>query len=163
MSSRAGSPPGRLAPPESEEPSPEARAPLTETASDAPIAAASQRHSWTEWLPASAATFPGDVLVLDPLVAGAVKPCDGAADRTLVGVAAGPSVDGRVEVAIAKIHQVRVDAAYGAITPGDLLTTSATPGAAMRATADGPGTILGKALEPLEAGTGTIRVLLMPR
>ena len=128
-----------------------------------PIAKPSERDPWIESLPASAAIGAGDVLVLDPLLAGAVKPCDDAADRTLVGVAAGPDVDGRVEVAIAKIHEVRVDAAYGPIAPGDLLTTSATPGAAMRATVDGPGTILGKALEPLEAGIGTIRVLLMPR
>jgi len=128
-----------------------------------PIAVASVRSPWIDSLPASAAIGAGDVLVLDPLVAGAVKPCDDAADRTLVGVAAGPDIDGRVEVAIAKIHEVRVDADHGAIAPGDLLTTSSTPGAAMRATADGPGTILGKALEPLEAGIGTIRVLLMPR
>jgi hypothetical protein len=33
----------------------------------------------------------------------------------------------------------------------------------MRAAGDVPGTILGKALEHLEAGVGTIRVLLMPR
>ena len=127
------------------------------------IGAPSERDPWIETLPASAAIGAGDVLVLDPRFAGAVKPCDGAADRTLVGVAAGPDVDGQVEVAIAKIQGVRVDAAYGAVAPGDLLTTSATPGAAMRATEDGPGTILGKALEPLETGIGTIRVLLMSR
>jgi hypothetical protein len=33
----------------------------------------------------------------------------------------------------------------------------------MRAADAAPGTILGKALEPLEAGTGTIKVLVMPR
>jgi len=51
---------------------------------------------------------------------------------------------------------------------GDLLTTSSTPGYAMRAspvTIEGitfylPGTILGKALEPLEEGTGVILVLV---
>ena len=56
----------------------------------------------------------------------------------------------------------------GTISPGDLLTTSSTPGHAMKAepvTIEGveiyaPGTILGKALEPLEEGTGVILVLV---
>ena len=161
---RTGSVPGGPAPPESREPTPtQVAAPEAGADGPAPIAAATVRDPWTESFPASAAISAGDVLVLDPIVAGAVRPCHGAADQTLVGVAAGPDFDGRIEVALAMIHEVRVDAAYGAIVPGDLLTTSATPGAAMRATADGPGTILGKALEPLEAGVGTIRVLLMPR
>jgi hypothetical protein len=54
------------------------------------------------------------------------------------------------------------------VRPGDLLTSSATPGHAMRATpimiddvAIYPtGTILGKALEPFESGSGRIRVLV---
>ncbi|HZM69590.1 MAG TPA: hypothetical protein VFB95_04390 [Candidatus Cryosericum sp.] len=56
-----------------------------------------------------------------------------------------------------------MDADFGAIRPGDLLTTSETPGVARRAAAAEPGTILGKALEGLEAGIGTIRVLVMVR
>jgi hypothetical protein len=58
---------------------------------------------------------------------------------------------------------VRADAAYGAIGVGDLLTTSPTPGRAMRAGEAGPGTVLGKALEPLEVGQGSIRILAMLR
>ena len=56
------------------------------------------------------------------------------------------------------------DATYGAIAPNDLLAASATPGFAMRA-GDDPrqGTIVGKALEPWESGSGTIRVLVMSR
>ena len=46
---------------------------------------------------------------------------------------------------------------------GDLLTTSPTPGHAMRADDPRPGTIVGKALEPLESGTGMVRVLVMLR
>ena len=57
----------------------------------------------------------------------------------------------------------KVDAGFGAIRPGDLLTTSPTPGHAMRVDDPQPGTILGKALETLEAGTGEIRVLVMAR
>ena len=58
---------------------------------------------------------------------------------------------------------VKVDAGYGAIAVGDLLTTSPTAGHAMRADDPIPGTILGKALEPLDSGTGTVRVLVMLR
>ncbi len=42
-----------------------------------------------------------------------------------------------------------VDAAYGTIKVGDLLTSSPTPGHAMRADDPKPGTIVGKALQPL--------------
>ena len=54
------------------------------------------------------------------------------------------------------------DASYGAITPGDLLTTSNTPGHAMRA-ADAArclGSIMGKALGALGEGTGLIPMLV---
>ncbi|HKQ97749.1 MAG TPA: hypothetical protein VJV75_07740 [Candidatus Polarisedimenticolia bacterium] len=132
----------------------------TPTAPDAP--AASQRP-WLVSLRVTATIDEGDLVVLDPEDPGAVRPCRGAADRTLVGVAASRDRNGVVEVAVAAIVEVRVDAAYGAIAPGDLLTTSETPGAAMRAASPAAGTILGKALESLEAGVGRIRVLLMPR
>ena len=63
--------------------------------------------------------------------------------------------------------KVRVDARVP-IRIGDLLVTSDTPGTAMRSMPleiDGrafhqPGTIIGKALEPLESGQGEILVLL---
>ncbi len=105
----------------------------------------------------------GDVVVLDPAVAGGVRRCDKASDRNLVGVAVTPDHDGMVEVAVAEIREVLVDASVASIAAGDFLTTSTTEGAAMRATTHSPGTILGKALEPLGSGIGTIRVLLMPR
>jgi hypothetical protein len=56
----------------------------------------------------------------------------------------------------------KVDAQYGAIEIGDLLTTSATPGHAMKA-ADPTkafGAILGKALKGMDAGVGSIPVLV---
>jgi hypothetical protein len=65
--------------------------------------------------------------------------------------------------AFAGVVRCKVDAGYGAIWPGDLLVTSPTPGHAMRQDAPLPGTMLGKALEGLEEGTGTIRVLVMLR
>ena len=44
-----------------------------------------------------------------------------------------------------------------------MLTTSPTPGYAMLAYEPQPGAILGKALEPLDTGTGLIKVLVMLR
>jgi hypothetical protein len=66
-------------------------------------------------------------------------------------------------VALSGTVPCKVDATYGSIRVGDLLTASPTAGRAMRSADDAPGTILGKALEPLEAGTGTIKVLVMLR
>jgi hypothetical protein len=56
----------------------------------------------------------------------------------------------------------KVDAQYAPIEVGDLLTTSPTPGHAMKA-ADplkAFGTIVGKALRPLAAGKGLIPILV---
>jgi len=66
-----------------------------------------------------------------------------------------------IPVTIMGIVPVKVSAENGPIQPGDLLVTSSTPGHAMRAIDPQPGTILGKALEPLSEGTGIILVLLM--
>ncbi len=66
---------------------------------------------------------------------------------------------------------VKADATLAPIAKGDLLVTSGTPGHAIKAQPkiiDGEpiyrnGTIIGKALEDLETGTGMIRVLVMLR
>jgi hypothetical protein len=55
---------------------------------------------------------------------------------------------------------VNVDASYGAIQPGDLLVASPTPGHAMRADHPATGTVIGKALSPLESGTGTVAIMV---
>jgi hypothetical protein len=65
-------------------------------------------------------------------------------------------------VALSGTTLCKVDAGYGAVRPGDLLTASPTSGHAMRADDAPPGTVIGKALEALEAGTGTIRILVAP-
>ncbi len=70
---------------------------------------------------------------------------------------------GHAAVALAGTVRVKADAGYGAIKAGDLLASSPTPGHAMRAGSPEPGTVLGKALEGLEAGTGLIRMLVMLR
>ncbi len=56
----------------------------------------------------------------------------------------------------------RVDASNGAIKPGDLLTTSANPGHAMKATDHSrtQGAVLGKAMSTLDEGTGFVLVLV---
>ena len=63
---------------------------------------------------------------------------------------------------------MKVDASKAPIQIGDLLVTSDVPGVAMKSTPvefagrkmHMPGTIIGKALEPLEKGKGEILVLL---
>ena len=54
------------------------------------------------------------------------------------------------------------DATYGPINLGDRLTTSPTPGHAMRATdaEQASGAVIGKALGGIESGTGMIPVLV---
>ena len=74
-------------------------------------------------------------------------------------------------VAIIGIVPTKVSAENGAVRMGDLLTTSRTPGYAMRASpvvihgvrVYRTGTILGKALEPLKSGKGVIKVLVTLR
>jgi hypothetical protein len=55
-----------------------------------------------------------------------------------------------------------VDARYGAIEVGDLLTTSPTPGHAMKACdpLKAFGAVIGKALRPLHEGQGLILILI---
>ena len=98
----------------------------------------------------------------DPTVVGVVASAPGlvlgsGADQTDGGE------ESTVPVALAGIANVKVDAEYGPIAVGDLLVTSPTPGHAMRDTASLPGTVLGKALQRLDAGRGTIQVLIMLR
>jgi hypothetical protein len=59
----------------------------------------------------------------------------------------------------------KVDALFGSIHPGDLLTTSSTPGHAMKLVdhTRAAGAILGKALGGLEDGRGLIPILVSPR
>ena len=56
----------------------------------------------------------------------------------------------------------KVDAQYGAIAVGDLLTTSSTPGHAMKAAdpAKAFGAVIGKALRAQKEGQGLIPVLI---
>lgn len=69
-------------------------------------------------------------------------------------------LENEIPVAILGIVPCKVTTENGPIHRGDLLVTSSLPGHAMRADNPIPGTILGKALENLESGTGIILVLV---
>ncbi|MDQ7087075.1 MAG: hypothetical protein Q9Q13_04095 [Acidobacteriota bacterium] len=129
-----------------------------------PAAAASAVPPGAVPMPVSGAVEAGMLLALDPRRAGGLRVAASMGDPGIVGIAAA-GADGAGEVLVlgTGFASVRVDAGYGAIVPGDLLVSSPTAGHAMRALEVVPGTIVGKALEPLETGKGTIRVLLMAR
>ena len=58
----------------------------------------------------------------------------------------------------------KVDAKNNPVVPGDLIVTSDTPGCGMKGNIDSfnkIGTVIGKALESLEGGVGTIEVFVM--
>lgn len=128
-----------------------------------------------EWVPASTDMAPGTVVVLNLEKNNEVMPSGRSYDTTVAGVvSASPGlilgVGGAAKEQIATTGRVKVkvDARSAAVRIGDLLVTSDTPGAAMRSAPmdlhgrqfHQPGTILGKALEPLEGGIGEILVLL---
>jgi hypothetical protein len=115
------------------------------------------------------AAEPGEIVVADPSGGDALRLGTKAADPLVAGIVVAPSPGTLIEsgealIALAgSIVPCRVDATLGAIHAGDLLTSSPSPGFAMRATDATPGTILGKALQSIDRGTGTIRVLVMSR
>ena len=76
-----------------------------------------------------------------------------------------PSSSLRQPIALLGKVYCKADAQFGAIAVGDMLTTSATRGHAMKA-ADRDrsfGTVIGKALAPLREGVALIPVLVAPR
>jgi hypothetical protein len=116
---------------------------------------------------------PGTVMIIDQY--GALQLSQQAYDKKVVGVVSGagdykpglildkkePS-ENRMPVALIGKVYCKVDAQYASIEVGDLLTTSPTPGHAMKA--DNPfkafGAVIGKALRPLETGQGLIPILI---
>ena len=71
-------------------------------------------------------------------------------------------LEGGQDVALSGRVYVLADAANGPIKPGDMLTTSATPGHAMKVTnhQHAQGAILGKAMSALDQGQGMVLVLV---
>lgn len=128
-----------------------------------------------EWVPSAADLQPGTVVVLDEALGNAVKASNKAYDSAVAGVVSaqpglilGEGGSDKEQIATTGRVRVKVDATAAPIRVGDLLVTSGKSGRAMRSLPidfqgiemHRPGTIVGKALEPLAAGEGEILVLL---
>jgi hypothetical protein len=108
---------------------------------------------------------PGElVLARDPYdskVAGIVSGAGGVKPGMLMGQK-GTLADGKHPVALTGRVYCQVDASFGAIAPGDMITTSTTPGHGMKATNRDRafGSIIGKAMTGLRDGKGLVLVLV---
>jgi hypothetical protein len=120
---------------------------------------------------------PGMVVSIDPERLGEMRVSDSAYDSRVAGVISGAGgvnpgltltqkgtdADGEHPVALSGRVWCYVDAdAAGPVAPGDLLTTSPTPGHAMRATdaSRAHGAVIGKAMSSLDEGRGLVLVLV---
>lgn len=116
---------------------------------------------------------PGSVVVFDPN--GLLTESCEAYDRKVAGVVSGagsyrpgivldkqPSADDRQPVALVGKVFCKVNADYSPVAVGDLLTTSPTPGHAMKAAdpAKAFGAVIGKALGNLSSGKGLLPILV---
>jgi len=124
----------------------------------------------------SAHTKPGMVMVIDSENPGKLKISNRAYDRRVAGVVSGAGgvnpgmlmqqkgslADGATPIALTGRVYCWSDASQGRIEPGDLLTTSETPGHAMKVTdyTRAQGAILGKAMSTLEKDKGLVLVLV---
>ena len=117
----------------------------------------------------------GSVVVIDDEHPGRLKRSTGAYDTRVAGIISGANgvnpgialhqeglVEGGQNVALSGRVYVQAVASSGAITPGDLLTTSNTPGHAMKVTEHtrAQGAVIGKAMSSLNEGTGMVLVLV---
>src|SRR5262249_27933794 len=118
----------------------------------------------------------GLVVSIDPANPGKLQLSTQAYDRRVAGIISGAGrvnpgmmmsqpgtlADRQHPVALTGRVYCRVDATQGAIEPGDLLTTSSTPGHAMKVTdlAKAQGAIIGKAMTGLKEGRGLVLVLV---
>jgi hypothetical protein len=119
---------------------------------------------------------PGMVLTIDPERCGSLKIADRAYDRGVAGIVSGAgeiepglimsrsdeTLPGEHPVALSGRVYCWADASYGPIGAGDLLTTSDTPGHAMKVTDfdQAQGAVIGKAMSSLEGGKGLVLVLV---
>jgi stearoyl-CoA desaturase (delta-9 desaturase) len=126
--------------------------------------------------PAALKIEAGMIVSIDPRNPGKLTLSARAYDRRVAGVISGaggvkPGVtmgqegtlaDGQHPVALSGRVYVWADASRGAIKPGDLLTTSPTPGHAMKAAnpSKAQGAIIGKAMTGLKRGKGLVLALV---
>jgi hypothetical protein len=128
-----------------------------------------------EWVEAAHLLPAGTVVVLNPAKSNQVMASVNSYDTRVAGVvserpglALGEAGIDKVLVATTGRVKVKVDASRAPIHIGDLLVTSDVEGVAMKSqplmiqgrSFHSPGTLIGKALEPLEGGVGEILVLL---
>jgi len=128
-----------------------------------------------EWVPASADLQPGTVVVLDPAASNKVMASTKAYDTSVAGVVSpqpgvilGRESENKAKIATLGRVRIRVDATRRPVHVGDLLVTGDKPGMAMVSEPvdvagikmHRPGTLIGKALEPLPSGEGEVLVLL---
>jgi len=117
----------------------------------------------------------GCVVVIDEDNPGQLKLSQTAYDSRVAGIVSGaggvnPGITLSMEEKLGEGHQVsltgrvycKADATYGSIRPGDMLTTSNTPGHAMVATDRNRsyGAVIGKAMTSLDDGRGLVLVLV---
>lgn len=126
----------------------------------------------------SGPVMPGMVVAIDPEIAGRFRIADEPLDRKVAGILSGANglaagmvlraegqahADGKALLALSGRVWCWCDAMNGPIVPGDLLTSSATPGHAMRVKDDAAaprGSIIGKAMTALPEGKGLVLVLV---
>ena len=128
-----------------------------------------------EWVAADTELDPGTVVILDPDHSNRVMPSSTAYDTSVAGVvSAHPGITlgepsaSKVRVSATGRVRVKVDATRLPIRIGDLLVSSDKFGLAMRSEPidigghkiHQPGTVIGKALEPISGEVGEILVLL---
>lgn len=117
----------------------------------------------------------GALVTIDKLNPGQLKLSDRPYDKRVAGIISGANgvkpgitlsqqgvIEGGQNVALSGRVYALADASQGEIEPGDLLTTSATPGHCMKATdhTKAQGAIIGKAMSSLENGKGMVLVLV---
>jgi hypothetical protein len=128
-----------------------------------------------EWVTSAENLEDGTVVIIAPGKVDEVIASAEAYDTRVAGVVSrqpgvllGVPGEAKLKIATTGRVKVKVDATVSPIRAGDLLVSSDRTGMAMRSEAADvagirmhrPGTLIGKALEPLETGTGEILVLL---
>ena len=122
------------------------------------------------------AVKPGMLVSIDPKRAGKLIISNASYDKKVAGIISGAGgvkpgmmmgqegsqANGDHPVALTGRVYCWADASNGAIEPGDLLTTSSTPGHAMKVSNHNKalGAIIGKAMTSLEEGKGLVLVLV---
>ncbi len=98
----------------------------------------------------------------DPTVLGVVSGAGGIKTGMVLSQSGTEEADGKYPVAVAGRVYCLADASSAPIHPGDLLTTSGTPGYAMKVTDydKARGAIIGKAMSSLEDGKGLVLVIV---